>query len=88
MDMIMSVPPANGRPKTIHNRANSTLIPSTMESASIDITGTEIYNENQVLAELIQKQALGSHKHRATLSVNRLMRSIPKATKKAITTQK
>lgn len=80
MDLIMNVNLAN---KTVHNRANSTLTPFTRDNSSLGAPGTaneaEIYNENQLLAELIQKKALGSHKHRATLPLNKLMGSIPKA---------
>ena len=54
LEMIMSVQPGA---KTIHDRANSTMSPYTMQKSSMAIH-TEVYNENQILAELIQQKAL------------------------------
>lgn len=52
MDMIMNVNPASA---TVHNRANSTLTPFTRDNTSLGgaQNDTELYNENQILAELI-----------------------------------
>ena len=52
MDMIMNVNPASA---TVHNRANSTLTPFTRDNTSLGgaPADTDLYNENQLLAELI-----------------------------------
>ena len=52
MDMIMNVNPASA---TVHNRANSTLTPITRDNTSLGgaQADTDLYNENQILAELI-----------------------------------
>ena len=45
---------------------------------SKSLTNSLVYNENQMLADLIQKQALSKNRHKATLGVTKLMKHLPK----------
>ena len=44
-----------------------------MQEYSMSYTKSDLYNENQMLAELIQKKAIVKQQHKASLPINKLM---------------
>ena len=82
MDIIMKINPSRtSKNQQLNQSANnlySDLGQTQLSQQSILFSkhNNDIQNENQILAEIIQKQALSKQQHRATLPVNKLMRNL------------